>query len=77
MIGQQSGSTYKRKVSPDASLLVQILTATFADHLPLNRQEGIFKRHGVHLHRSTLCEYKLGAVARWRQRCTRWWPPAS
>src|SRR3990167_8948431 len=44
-----------------ASLLAQILTATFADHLPLNRQEGIFKRHGVALHRSTLCEYKLGA----------------
>jgi transposase len=49
------------KSNAGASLLAQILTATFADHLPLNRQEGIFKRHGVNLHRSTLCEYKLGA----------------
>jgi len=49
------------KSNAGASLLAQILTATFADHLPLNRQEGIFKRHGVDLHRSTLCEYKLGA----------------
>ena len=49
------------KSNAGASLLAQILTATFADHLPLNRQEGIFRRHGVDLHRSTLCEYKLGA----------------
>lgn len=49
------------KSNAGASLLAQILTATFADHLPLNRQEGIFKRHGINLHRSTLCEYKLGA----------------
>jgi transposase len=49
------------KSNAGASLLAQILTATFADHLPLNRQEMIFRRHGVDLHRSTLCEYKLGA----------------
>ena len=49
------------KSNAGASLLAQILTATFADHLPLNRQQSIFKRHGVDLHRSTLCEYKLGA----------------
>ena len=50
------------KSNAGASLLAQILTATFADHLPLNRQQTIFKRHGVELHRSTLCEYKLGAA---------------
>ena len=49
------------KSNAGASLLAQILTATFADHLPLNRQQSIFKRHGIDLHRSTLCEYKLGA----------------
>ena len=49
------------KSNAGASLLAQILTATFADHLPLNRQETIFRRHGIELHRSTLCEYKLGA----------------
>jgi transposase len=49
------------KSNAGASLLAQILTATFVDHLPLNRQEMIWKRQGVDLHRSTLCEYKLGA----------------
>ena len=49
------------KSNAGASLLAQILTATYVDHLPLNRQQTGFKRHGVDLHRSTLCEYKLGA----------------
>ena len=49
------------KSNAGASLLAQILTATYVDHLPLNRQQIGFKRHGVDLHRSTLCEYKLGA----------------
>ncbi len=49
------------KSNAGAGLLAQILVATFADHLPLNRQERIFKRHGVDLPRSTLCEWKLMA----------------
>jgi transposase len=49
------------KSNAGAGLLAQILVSTFADHLPLNRQESIFKRHGVDLPRSTLCEWKLGA----------------
>ena len=49
------------KSNAGAGLLAQILVATFADHLPLNRQERIFKRHGVDLPRSTLCEWKLSA----------------
>ena len=28
-----------------------------ATHLPLHRQEGIFKRHGVDIHRSTMCDW--------------------
>ena len=47
------------KTNAGAGLLAQILVSTFADHLPLNRQERIFKRHGVDLPRSTLCEWKL------------------
>ncbi len=35
--------------------------APFVDHLPLYRQESIFKRHGVELPRSTLCEWKLAS----------------
>jgi transposase len=49
------------KSNAGASLLAQILVSTFADHLPLNRQERIFGRHGVAISRSTLCEYKLQA----------------
>jgi transposase len=49
------------KSNAGASLLAHILTATFVDHMPLNRQEMGWKRHGVDLHRSTLCEYKLCA----------------
>ena len=49
------------KSNAGAGLLAQILVATFADHLPLNRQEMIFRRHGVELPRSTLCEWKLAA----------------
>ena len=49
------------KTNAGAGLLAQILVSTFADHLPLNRQEMIFKRHGVNLPRSTLCEWKLSS----------------
>ncbi len=49
------------KSNAGAGLLAQILVSTFADHLPLNRQEMIFKRHGVDLPRSTLCEWKLAS----------------
>jgi transposase len=38
----------------DASLLAGIVTAKFADHLPLHRQEAIFKREGVHLSDTTM-----------------------
>ena len=34
-----------------------MLTSKYADHLPLNRLEGIFARHGVELSRSTLCDW--------------------
>jgi len=34
-------------------LLAHIITSKFADHLPLNRLEGIFKRHGVDINVST------------------------
>ncbi len=49
------------KSNAGAGLLAQVLVSTFADHLPLNRQEAIFKRHGVDLPRSTLCEWKLAS----------------
>jgi len=43
------------KSTAGASLLAQVITGKFADHLPLNRQETIFARHGVDLSRRTMC----------------------
>lgn len=40
---------------PGTGLLAHVITAKYADHLPLYRQEAIFRRHGVALARSTTC----------------------
>ena len=42
---------------PTASLLAQVLVAKFLDHLPLYRQEVIFKRAGMAIARSTLAQW--------------------
>jgi len=38
-------------------LLAHIITSKYADHNPLNRLEGIFKRHGVDIDVSTMCDW--------------------
>jgi transposase len=38
----------------EASVYAHVATAKYADHLPLHRLEGIFKRHGVHLAKQTM-----------------------
>lgn len=43
------------KGSADASMIAYVATSKFADHLPLHRLEGIFRRHGLELVRSTMC----------------------
>jgi transposase len=43
-------------------LIAQIVVGKFGDHLPLYRQEGFFTRHGLHIPRSTLCDW-VGAAA--------------
>jgi transposase len=45
------------KGRPGTGLLAHVLTSKFADHLPLHRQEGIFRRHEVDIHRSTMCDW--------------------
>ncbi|MCP4599051.1 MAG: IS66 family transposase [Proteobacteria bacterium] len=45
------------KGRPGVGLLAHILTSKYADHLPLHRQEGIFKRHGLDIRRSTMCDW--------------------
>lgn len=41
----------------EPGLLAQIAVAKYADHLPLERQEQIFARHGVDLPKSTMCDW--------------------
>ena len=50
------------KSNASAGLLAQVLVSKYCDGLPLNRQEKIFKRHGVQLCRSTLCEWVLSSA---------------
>jgi transposase len=38
-------------------LITQVIVGKFGDHLPLYRLEDILTRHGVHLARSTLCDW--------------------
>jgi transposase len=47
---------------PGPGLLAHVLTSKFADHLPLNRLEGIFARHGMELSRSTMCDWVAAAA---------------
>lgn len=49
------------KGRPGPGLLAQVLTAKYADHLPLDRQRKIFARQGVRLPLSTLCDW-VGAM---------------
>lgn len=50
------------KSNASAGLLAQVLVAKYADGLPLNRQERIFRRHGCELSRATLCDWVLGST---------------
>lgn len=43
-------------------LLAHVIVSKYADHIPLHRQESIFKREGVPLARSTLCGWVQGSV---------------
>jgi transposase len=47
---------------PGPGLMAQVVVSKYADHLPLYRQEGIFKRFGVDLARSTLCGWMAAAA---------------
>jgi transposase len=50
---------------PGAGLLTQVILSKYEDHLPLYRQEKIYRqRHGVNLTRQTLCGW-VDAAADW------------
>lgn len=44
-------------------MLAYVATSKLADHLPLNRLEGIFKRDGASISRSTMCDW-MAATAK-------------
>ena len=52
------------KSNASAGLLAHVLVSKYADGLPLNRQERIFRRYGVALSRATLCDWILGSTER-------------
>jgi transposase len=47
---------------PGPGLMAHVAVSKYADHLPLYRQEGIFKRFGVQLSRSTMCDWMAAAA---------------
>jgi transposase len=47
---------------PGPGLMAHVAASKYADHLPLYRQEGIFKRFGVELSRSTMCDWMAVAA---------------
>jgi transposase len=49
------------KGRPGPGLLAHILLSKYCDHLPLNRQEQIFSRHGVEIPRQRMCDW-IGVV---------------
>ncbi len=48
---------------PTAGLLAQVIAAKYADHCPLYRQEGIYRRSGVELPRAMLASWVAEAAA--------------
>jgi transposase len=46
---------------PAPGLLAQVIVAKYADHCPLYRQQGIYRRSGVDLDRATLADWVGGA----------------
>ncbi|MCA9445298.1 MAG: IS66 family transposase, partial [Candidatus Omnitrophica bacterium] len=47
---------------PGPGFLAQVITSKYADHLPLNRQVGIYARNGIDVSRATLCDW-VGKIA--------------
>jgi transposase len=42
--------------------LAHVLVSKYADHIPLHRQESIYRREGIELRRSTLCGWVAGCA---------------
>jgi transposase len=58
VIAPKPKTLFEKGLATEA-MMGEIATRKFADHLPLNRLEGIFKRDGVHISRSTMCDWMM------------------
>ena len=47
---------------PGPGLMAHVITNKSADHLPLSRQEGILRRQGIEISRSTRCDWRAIAA---------------
>jgi hypothetical protein len=47
---------------PGAGLLAQVIVSKYFDHLPLYRQQAIFRRQGVSLSPSTMCDWMAASA---------------
>ena len=47
---------------PGPGLLAQVAVSKYGDHLPLHRQQEIFRRQGVELPRQTMCDWMRGCA---------------
>lgn len=57
MVVAQKPATVIEKGLATPGMLAYVATSKFADHLPLNRLEGILKRDGAQISRSTMCDW--------------------
>jgi len=48
---------------PGPGMLAHVAVSKYVDHLPVNRQEQIFERHGLRIARSTLCDWTAATAA--------------
>ena len=55
-IGQLPSMAIDKGIAGEG-LLAHIITSKYCDHNPLNRLEGILKRHGVDINVSTMCDW--------------------
>ena len=55
-IGQLPAMAIDKGIAGEG-LLAHIITSKYCDHNPLNRLEGILKRHGVDINVSTMCDW--------------------
>ncbi len=51
------------KGRPGPGILAYLITSKYCDHLPLYRLEQIFERHGLHIARSTQCDWIRDSAA--------------